>query len=317
MSGDVTSTGSERGLRQILGRWSRSDIVYSFLRTPSAFVSGIVFLLILVLSIFAPLFVVQDPFNPAELDLLESLLPPSWSEEGSAKFLLGTDDQGRDMLAAILYGMRISLIVGLCAVAFAAILGIVIGLFSGFFGGPVSSFAMRLADVQLTVPGILIALMVDGFISVKLPPAMQDEFAIFVLIFAIGISDWPQYARIVRGAVLVQREKEYVQAARLLGLSRIKIMFRHVLPNVLSPVLVVATLGLALAVIAEATLSFLGVGMPPTTPSLGTLIRVGNDYLFSGEWWVTFFPVAALVLLVLSVNLLGDWLRDVLNPRLR
>lgn len=317
MSGDVTSTVSERGLRQILGRWSRSDIVYSFFRTPSAFVSGIIFLLILVLSIFAPLFVVQDPFNPAELDLLESLLPPSWSEEGSAKFLLGTDDQGRDMLAAILYGMRISLIVGLCAVAFAAILGIVIGLFSGFFGGPVSSFAMRLADVQLTVPGILIALMVDGFISVKLPPAMQDEFAIFVLIFAIGISDWPQYARIVRGAVLVQREKEYVQAARLLGLSRIKIMFRHVLPNVLSPVLVVATLGLALAVIAEATLSFLGVGMPPTTPSLGTLIRVGNDYLFSGEWWITFFPVAALVLLVLSVNLLGDWLRDVLNPRLR
>jgi len=317
MTGEASSTDQTDGRSGWASRLWQSDVVYDFIRTPSALISGIVFLLILVLAAFAPLFVSQDPFNPAELDLLDSLMPPSWLEEGSPAFLLGTDDQGRDMWAAILYGMRISLIVGLSAVAFAALLGIVIGLFSGYFGGPISSFAMRLADVQLTVPGILIALMVDGFVSVKLPPDLQDEFAIFVLIFAIGISDWPQYARIVRGAVLVQREKEYVQAARLLGLARVKIMFRHVLPNVLSPVLVVATLGLALAVIAEATLSFLGVGMPPTTPSLGTLIRIGNDYLFSGEWWITFFPVAALVLLVLSVNMLGDWLRDTLNPRLR
>jgi len=317
MTHKTSSANQPSGLSMWVSRLWQSDVIYAFVRTPSALISGFVFLMILVLSAFAPLFVSQDPFNPAELDLLDSLLPPSWLEEGSSAFLLGTDDQGRDMWAAILYGMRISLTVGLCAVAFAAVLGIAIGLFSGYFGGPISSFAMRLADVQLTVPGILIALMVDGFVSAKLPTALQDEFAIFVLIFAIGISDWPQYARIVRGAVLVQREKEYVQAARLLGLARVKIMVRHVLPNVLSPVLVVATLGLALAVIAEATLSFLGVGMPPTTPSLGTLIRIGNDYLFSGEWWVTFFPVAALVLLVLSVNMLGDWLRDTLNPRLR
>ena len=311
------SSKEAHGLSGWLDRFWQRDLVYYFMRTPSAFVSGIVFLLIVVLSVFAPLFTDQNPFDPAQLDLMDALTPPSWSADGTAQFLLGTDDQGRDMLAAILFGMRISLIVGLCAVLFAAILGITVGLFSGFFGGPISSFAMRLADVQLTVPGILIALMVDGFVTAKLPSSLQEELAIFVLIFAIGISDWPQYARIVRGAVLVQREKEYVQAARLLGLGQIKIMFRHILPNVLSPVLVVATLGLALAVIAEATLSFLGVGMPATTPSLGTLIRIGNDYLFSGEWWVTFFPAAALVLLVLSVNLLGDWLRDTLNPRLR
>ena len=317
MSDKSTTESVRHGVSGLLDRLWQKDLIYSFFRTPTAFVSGFVLLMIFGLTVFAPFIVVQDPFNPAALDLMDALTAPSWLEDGDPRYLLGTDDQGRDMLAAILYGMRISLIVGLCAVAFAAVLGVVVGLFSGFFGGPLSTFAMRLADVQLTVPGILIALMVDGFVSAKLPPDLQDEFAIFVLVFAIGISDWPQYARIVRGAVLVQKEKEYVLAARLLGLARARIMFRHVLPNVLSPVLVVATLGLALAVIAEATLSFLGVGMPPTTPSLGTLIRIGNDYLFSGEWWVTFFPVAALVLLVLSVNLMGDWLRDALNPRLR
>jgi peptide/nickel transport system permease protein len=248
---------------------------------------------------------------------MNAFTPPVWEEGGTSEFLLGTDNQGRDILSTIIYGSRISLIVGFAAVVFAAVLGVALGVSAGYVGGWYSNVVMRLADVQLTIPGILVALMVNGVARSVLPRDMQAEAAIWVLIFAIGISDWPQYARMTRGATMVEKSKEYVAAARVIGIRPWRIMIRHILPNVMGPVLVLATIGLALAIITEATLSFLGVGVPPTTPSLGTLIRIGNDFLFSGEWWITFFPAGALVILVLSVNLLGDWLRDAFNPKLR
>ncbi len=268
-------------------------------------------------ALFAPLIASQNPFDPAALDLANALFPPAWGEGGDGRFLLGSDDQGRDMLSALLYGSRISLIVGIAAVAFAAAIGVAVGLLAGYAGGWVDTLAMRLADVQLTIPALLIALMVDGLARAALPPATHESLAIYVLIFSIGIADWPQYARVVRAATAVQKTLGYVAAARVMGVPAPVIVLRHILPNVLTSVMVLATLGLALAVIAEATLSFLGVGMPPTAPSLGTLIRIGNNFLFSGEWWITAFPSLTLVLLALAVNLLGDWLRDALNPKLK
>ncbi len=295
----------------------RAVLWISFRSSPIAMIAATVVAVFLLGALFAPLLAAQDPFDPINLELINSFLPPVWIEGGDPAFLLGTDDQGRDMLSAILYGSRIFLTVGLAAVAFAATLGVTVGLIAGYAGGWVETVLMRLADVQLTIPALLIALMVDGFSRAVLRPEIHDEIALYMLIFAIGIADWPQYARVVRSATLVQKQSGYVAQAKLIGASDSSIVFGHVLPNVMTSVLVLATLGLALAVIAEATLSFLGVGMPPTTPSLGTLIRIGNDYLFSGEWWITLFPSLALVLLALSVNLLGDWLRDALNPRLR
>ncbi len=289
----------------------------TFRRSPMAIGASGLILVFLLGALFAPWIAPQDPFDPVNLQLMNSFLPPAWSQGGEAAFLLGTDDQGRDLFSAILYGSRISLTVGLAAVAFAATLGVTAGLIAGYRGGWVETILMRMADVQLTIPALLIALMVDGFARAALPPEIHDGIALYMLIFAIGIADWPQYARVVRSATLLQKQSGYVTQAKLIGASAPSIVFGHVLPNVMTSVLVLATLGLALAVIAEATLSFLGVGMPPTTPSLGTLIRVGNDYLFSGEWWITLFPSLALVALALSVNLLGDWLRDALNPRLR
>lgn len=292
----------------------------SFRRSPLAIAAAFVLGLILAGALFAPWLAPQDPFDPANLDLMNSFLPPSFVENefGLAHdFLLGSDDQGRDLFSAILYGSRISLAVGLSAVAFAAVLGVSVGLIAGYAGGWVETLLMRIADVQLTIPALLIALMVDGFARAILSPDVHSQIALYMLIFAIGIADWPQYARVVRSATLVQKQSGYVAQSKLIGASSPSIVFGHILPNVMTSVLVLATLGLALAIIAEATLSFLGVGMPPTTPSLGTLIRVGNDYLFSGEWWMTLFPSLTLVILALSVNLLGDWLRDALNPRLR
>ena len=288
-----------------------------FRRSPLAMTAAAVTLLIVGGALLAPLLASQNPFDPAALDLSNGLFKPAWLEGGDARFLLGSDDQGRDMLSALLYGSRISLLVGVASVLFAAVMGVAVGLIAGYAGGWIDTLAMRLADVQLTIPAILIALMVDGLARATLQPAVHEAAAIYVLIFSIGIADWPKYARIVRAATAVQKTLGYVSAARVMGVPAPVIVFKHILPNVLTSVMVLATLGLALAIISEATLSFLGVGMPPTAPSLGTLIRIGNNFLFSGEWWITLFPSLTLVILALAVNMLGDWLRDALNPKLK
>jgi peptide/nickel transport system permease protein len=287
-----------------------------FRRAPLALVAAGVTALMVLAALFAPLLAIQNPFDPASLELANALFPPVWIEGSDPRFLLGTDDQGRDVLSALLYGSRISLMVGVASVLFAVVLGVTAGLIAGYTGGWRDTVIMRVADVQLTIPTILIALMVDGLVRATMPMERHDALAIYVLIFAIGIAEWPQYARVVRAATAVQKTLGYVAAARVMGVSAPGIVLRHILPNVLTSVLVLATLGLALAVIAEATLSFLGVGMPPTSPSLGTLIRIGNNFLFSGEWWMTLFPSLTLVVLALAVNMLGDWLRDALNPKL-
>ncbi len=298
-------------------RFFDSDLWWSFTRSPLTVVSAIVAFICIAGAVLAPWLAPHNPFDLASLQLMDAFKPPAWEAEGDPTYLLGTDDQGRDVLSAIMYGARVSLLVGFAAVAFSTILGVSLGLLAGYLGGTVDALLMRIADIQLTFPGILVALLVDGVVRAALPREVHDQVALFVVIFAIGISNWPQFARTVRGSTLVERNKEYVQAARVIGLSRLRIMLTHVLPNVTSPVLVIATLSLGFAILSEATLSFLGVGVPPTQPSLGTLIRIGNDFLFSGEWWITIFPGVALIVMVLSVNLLGDWLRDALNPKLR
>jgi peptide/nickel transport system permease protein len=299
------------------GRFLDSDIWASFKRSKLTMAAAFVTVLFMAAAVLAGLVASQDPFDPAQLDLLNSRLPPLWEAEGQAPFLLGTDEQGRDIFSAILYGLRISLAVGFLGVAFSATLGIALGLIAGYVGGTTDAVIMRIADVQLTFPAILIALLVDGVVKSVLGGQLDGVTTLSVLVFSIGLSFWVQYARTVRGSVMVEKNKDYIAAARLIGLPAPVIMFRHVLPNVLGPVLVIATINLALAIITEATLSFLGTGMPETMPSLGTLIRIGNNYLFSGEWWIVAFPGIALALLVLAINLLGDWLRDALNPKLR
>jgi peptide/nickel transport system permease protein len=298
-------------------RFRDSDVYYSFKRSPVTIVAAVVTAIFLISSLFAPWLAPHQPFDLATIDLLDGFTPPAWHADGDSRFLLGTDDQGRDMLSTIMYGARISLGVGFAAVIFAMVIGVGLGLLSGYVGGMTDAIIMRIADIQLSFPSILIALLIDGVARGVLPRNMHAEVAIYVLIFAIGISGWVQYARTVRGSTLVEKNKEYVQAAHVMGISPLLIMLRHVLPNAMGPVLVIGTIHLAVAIVTEATLSFLGVGLPPTSPSLGTLIRVGNDFLFSGEWWITIFPGAALAILVLAVNLLGDWLRDALNPKLR
>ncbi len=294
-----------------------SDVLYAFRRSPVALGSALVVLLCVGAAALAPLVSPYDPFDLASLNLMDSFIPPAFLPEGSAAHLLGTDNQGRDLLSAMIYGARISLEVGLSAVVFATAVGVVAGLVAGYAGGWVDALLMRVADVQLTFPAILIALLVDGVVSVALPSGLHEALEIYVLIFAIGISRWPQFARTVRGSALVERGRDYVLAARVIGLSGPRIMFTHILPNAWGPVVVIATINIGLSILDEATLSFLGVGLPATQPSLGTLIRIGNDYLYSGEWWITIFPGAFLAVTVLAVNLLGDWLRDALNPRLR
>ncbi len=295
-----------------------SDLFYTFRRSPVAVVSALVVAILVLSAVFAPLIATSNPFDPASLNLMNGFTPPMQPNAFTGDtFWLGTDDQGRDVFSTILYGMRISLFVGVAAVLFAMILGITLGLISGYVGGWTETIIMRTADVQLTFPSILVAMLIFGIAKGVTPVEYRDQMAIWVLILAIGLSDWVQFARVVRGATLVEKSKEYVEAARLIGRTPYAIMLRHILPNVLSPVLVIATISLALAIIAEATLSFLGVGAPPTQPSLGTLIRIGQGFLFSGEWWILLFPAMTLLALALSVNLLGDWLRDALNPRLR
>ncbi len=302
----------------LIKRAWRSDLLWSFRKSPVAIVSFFVVVLLVSSAVFAPLIAPHDPFNPATLNLMNGFSQPMEPNLFTGDvFWLGTDDQGRDVFSTILFGMRISLFVGFSAVAFALILGVTLGLIAGYRGGWAESIIMRLADVQLTFPAILLAMLIFGIAKGFTPLHLRDQMAIWVLILAIGLSDWVQFARVVRGATLVEKNKEYVQAAKLIGRSPFTIMLKHILPNVLGPVLVIATISLALAIIAEATLSFLGVGAPPTEPSLGTLIRIGQGFLFSGEWWILLFPAITLLALALSVNLLGDWLRDALNPRLK
>ncbi|MFN0183405.1 MAG: ABC transporter permease [Aquabacterium sp.] len=301
------------------GAWTRfldSDLWYSFKRSPVAIGAAVVAALCILTALFAPWVAPHNPFDLATLDLSDSRLPPAWMPDGKAKYLLGTDDQGRDILSALFYGSRISLLVGLASVVLSVVVGVGLGLLSGFVGGRIDSFIMRVCDVMLSFPSILVALLIDGIGRAMFPNA-HETLAFTVLILAISLTGWVQYARTVRGSTLVERQKEYVQAARVVGVAPHRIMLRHVLPNVLGPVLVLATIQIAAAIITEATLSFLGVGVPPTSPSLGTLIRIGQDFLFAGEWWITIFPGIMLITIALSVNLLGDWLRDALNPRLQ
>lgn len=299
-------------------KFTDNDLLYSLLRSPVTLLAGGITLLLLLAALAAPWISPQNPFDPATLNLMDGFTPPLQENEFTGnRFWLGADAQGRDLFSAILYGLRVSLFVGFAAVGLAAVIGITLGLISGYAGGWLDAVIMRVADVQLSFPAILIALLIFGVFKGIVPPQQQEKMAVYVLILAIGLSDWVQYARTVRSSTLVEKNKEYVQAARVIGLPATMILLRHILPNVMGPVLVIATIGLALAIILESTLSFLGVGVPPTQPSLGTLIRVGQDFLFSGEWWIVFFPGLTLLLLALSVNLLGDWLRDALNPKLR
>ena len=300
-----------------LARALESDLFYSFRRSKLTMAAAAVTMLFFLLAIFASLLAGQNPFDPAQLQLINSRIPPLWTTDGQSPFLFGTDEQGRDLLSAILYGLRISLVVGGLGVVFSGMLGVVLGLVAGYVGGAVDGLIMRIADVQLTFPAILIALIVNGVAKSVFGNRLDAIRMLILLVFAIGLSFWVQYARTVRGSVLVEKNKDYVAAAQLIGLPAPVIMLRHVLPNAMGPVLVIATINLALAIITEATLSFLGSGMPDTMPSLGTLIRIGNNYLFSGEWWIVAFPGLALAALILSINLLGDWLRDALNPKLR
>lgn len=297
--------------------WS-SDFFWSFRQSKLAVLSSAVVLLLVLGAVLGPLIAPHNPYDLASLNLMNGFTAPMEPNAFTGDtFWLGTDGQGRDIFSTILFGLRISLFVGCMAVLFALVLGVSLGLIAGYVGGWVGATIMRIADVQLTFPSLLVAMLIFGIAKGITPVDMRDQVAIWVLILAIGLSDWVQFARVVRGATMVEKNKEYVQAAKLIGRNRFAIMLRHILPNVLGPVLVIATISLALAIIAEATLSYLGVGAPPTQPSLGTLIRIGQGFLFSGEWWILLFPAATLLALALAVNLLGDWLRDALNPRLR
>jgi peptide/nickel transport system permease protein len=306
-----------RNIKDLVRRFLASDVFYSFKRSPTVMVAFVLTVVFMLSAAFAPWIVPHNTYEVASLNLMDAFLPPAWVQGGKLTYLLGTDDQGRDVFSTIILGARVSLLVGFASVILALTLGVALGLIAGYVGGITDSIIMRIADVKLSFPAILIVLLIDGVARGLLPRDLHDKAAVYVIVLAIGLSTWIQYARTVRGLTLVEKNKEYVQAARVIGLHPLLIMFRHVLPNVMGPVLVIGTLGLGIAVLTESTLSFLGVGVPPTEPSLGTLIRIGNNFLFSGEWWMAIFPGVFLVVLVLSVNLLGDWLRDALNPKLR
>jgi len=299
-----------------LSRWWGGDVGHSFRTSPVAIAATVVAATCLFCAVFAGWVAPHNPLDLATLELGDARLPPAWIEGGSSKYLLGTDSQGRDILSALMYGARISLAVGLTSVLLSLLIGVTLGLLAGYLGGWIDGALMRLCDVMLSFPAILVALLIAG-VGRALFPSAQESLAFGVLVLSITLTGWVQYARTVRGSTLVERSKEYVQAARVTGVSAGRVMRRHVLPNVMGPVMVLATIQVATAIIIEATLSFLGVGAPPTSPSLGSLIQEGNKFLFSGEWWITVFPGLMLMAISLSVNLLGDWLRDALNPRLR
>lgn len=300
-----------------LSRILDSELLYRFFSSPLTVVAAIVAFTMIGAAFLAPWIAPHDPFDLASLELLNSLLPPAWWAGGDPSFLLGTDDQGRDLFSSILYGTRTSLIVGGVSVGIAVIVGVLFGLLAGYIGGLLDAIIMRIVDIQMTFPAIMVALLIDGISRGILPRDQHDQLAMFVIIFALSLSIWPQVARTVRASTMVEKNREYVQASQVIGVMPFVIMLRHVMPNVMGPVLVIATINLGVAVLGEATLSFLGVGIPATQPSLGTLIRIGNGFLFSGELWIVIFPGLTLALLVLAVNLLGDWLRDILDPKLR
>lgn len=311
------STGPSSSGDSLWARIMAHDLTYLFFRSPLTVVAAILSVAIILAALLAPWLASMDPFDPAQVFLADANIPPVWQDGGDPRFVLGTDDQGRDLYSAILYGMRVSLVIGLSGVALAATIGITLGLVAGYLGGRVDAVIMRVADVQLTFPAILIALLVNGVVQALSKGTSRETWAFGVLILSIGLSFWVQYARTIRGSTLIEKNKDYIHAARLVGQPTPLILLRHLLPNVIGPVLVILTINLGLAIITEATLSFLGVGLPPTQPSLGTLISIGNKYLFSGDWWIVTFPGLTLAIFVLSINLIGDWLRDALNPRLQ
>lgn len=316
MSRVDTGASSQSPSRLLWVRLKESHVWHSFKNDKVAIFSFSVFILYVLMALFAPLIAPFDPYDPATIDIMDSELPPTWQEGSDERFFLGTDAQGRDMFSTMLYGTRISLLIGLCAVALQCFLGVVIGLTAGYFGGRIDSFLMRLADVQLSFSTMMVAIVVLAIFQASFGAELYADLAMIMLILVIGIAEWPQYARTVRASVLAEKHKEYVDAARVMGFSSKRIMWRHILPNTLSPLLVISTVQVANAIISEASLSFLGLGMPVSTPSLGSLISSGFDYIFSGSWWITAIPGIVLVILIMVMNLLGDWLRDVLNPKL-
>lgn len=298
-------------------RIRKSDVWWSFTQSKSAKISALLLAILILTAIFAPLIAPQNPYDGASLDMWKAELPPVWQEGGEWPYLLGTDTQGRDMLSAILYGTRISIVIGIASVALSLVIGMTAGLVAGYFGGFIDNLLMRIGDITLSIPTILVAILVSTVVRQMLPESLREVGASAVLVLAIALSAWVQYARTVRAQAIVESGKDYVQAAKLIGVPSRRIMANHILPNTLTPIMVAATLNFGMAILTEATLSFLGIGMPPSQPSLGTLIRIGNQFLFSGSWWIVLFPVVQLCLLVVTVNMLGDWLRDALNPKLR
>lgn len=308
---------SARGTPSWIARLRETDLWWSFWQHPSAVMAAALLLLLVASAFLAPWMVVQNPYDLASLDLLNAEIPPIWTDGGQWPFLLGTDTQGRDLLSAVLYGSRASIIIGAASVVVSLVVGAILGLIAGYYGKWADSLLMRTGDVLLSMPTMLIAILVSALARQALPPSLREIGASGVIVFAISLSAWVQYARTVRALTMVERDKEYVQAARLIRVPTWRILIKHILPNTTTPLLVTATLNFGLGILIEATLSFLGVGMPPEQPSLGTLIRIGNQYLFSGQWWIVLFPGLQLCLLVVSINVLGDWLRDALNPKLR
>lgn len=294
-----------------------NELAYLFLHSPVAVIAALVSFVFIGGALLAPWISPTDPYDIASFELMDSLIPPAWSDMGDGRFLIGTDDQGRDLLSAILYGTRLSLLVGILSISFACVLGVTVGVTAGYFGGRFDAIVMRIADVQLSLPAILTALLIDGIARGILPRETHDQLMVVVLTVAIGLSLWVNFARTARASTFVEKNKEYVQAAEIMGMHPARVMLVQILPNILGPILVILTVDLAVAVLLEATLSFLGVGVPPNQPSLGTLIRIGTEYLFSGEWWIVMFPSFTLIILIVAINTLGDFLRDALNPRLR
>jgi len=303
-------------MKQRWKRFKQSYLFYNFKRDKVAVVSFTILAIMIVLSVVAPLIAPYNPYDTSAIDVMDAEIPPSWMEGGESRFVLGTDIQGRDLLSTMLYGMRLSVIIGCGAVLLQAFLGIVIGMLAGYVGGKIDAFLMRMADVQLSFSTLMVAILISAIFQLAFGVGRYEELAIPLLVVIIGLAEWPQYARTVRASVLGEKKKEYVEAARVIGLSSTRIRWRHILPNTMSPVLVISTIQVANAVMSEAALSFLGLGMPVTKPSLGSLINSGFEYIFSGSWWITLFPGVLLVIFVLVINLLGDFLRDTLNPKL-